>query len=478
MPRKHSDVPRFLTILAIVIATLSVILSFALYQQLSSMQKEVDDAEGLVEEEKKSYNLVFDQNVKAARLILNEGRLDDERIKRIEELVKDAQGVIEESTGDYLQALLGELKFELEKKSNAAQDAIAKRDLAQNLLDQERIAKETAVQNLEMQKKEVESELERIRTDMKEVQAKHREEVETLKGGFEERYQEWKTALGEKTTALGTEKDKVVELEKELDVIKNPPPPPHVEVVPKKRYQDERELADGRVVRADNKLRLAVIDIGRAEGVKRGLKFNVFRDGGVSKRHLKGQIIVKKVYENVSEAFISYQRGVGQSFFLTGNFSDPPQEKVIESIKSAGGGIAGEFGPDVDYLVVGKSPDTAILDQAQTSRVPVLREHQVESFLSSPDTIRSGDVIMNPAFSTTKKEQFFLFGEFATPRALLLQRIAQYGSQVAEDVSPATDYLVVGARGLPEEKEQVYDKANKLGITVMREEELLAFLVD
>ena len=125
MPRKNLDVPGFLTIIAITIATLSVILAFALYQQLSSMQKEVDDSN-------------------------------------------------------------------------------AKRVLAQNLLDQERTAKETEVHSLEMQKKQVENELERIRTEMKGEQAKHREEVDTLKRGFEARYQEWKEALGQEAEDLGT----------------------------------------------------------------------------------------------------------------------------------------------------------------------------------------------------------------------------------------------------------------------------------
>jgi len=483
MPRKISDVPRFIVILAVLVTGLVSVMTLSIYTKLSKVQKKLEDAKGEIDAEKERYNEIHADNTKAARIVLGENRLDPERLRRVEQMLADGKKLLQESTASSITELVDEFRLELDRRRRTLDAAKASKETAESRLTEERAARRLEVTNLTEAKEQAEKELEEIRGQFRRIQQDHRADMENLQQEVESRRQEWQKKLGEVTKKLnGANKELDAELQriKELEELIARKDTGDEKVDVKRPYQDGRELIDGRIVEVDNQLRLAVIDIGRTKGVKRGLRFNVYRDSGLAGRHLKGQVIVKKVHELVSEVFVSYQRGVGQNFFLSGQFSEPSQEEVVKKIKDAGGTVLLEFSPEVDYLVTGKAHDRAIFDKAQKElKIPVLRYHLIESFLASPDKIKTGDIIINPAFSTVKKEQFYLFGDFATPTSLLKERIRQHGSEVAETLDAKADYLVVGAVGTgAEDKNETYKKANQFGVTVMREEELLAFLTD
>lgn len=482
MPRKTSDVPRIIVIMAVLVTAMVSMVTLSIYTSLSKVEKKLEDTKKEVDAEKERYNDIHADNTKAARIMLGENRLDAERLKRVEQSLVDGKKLLQDSTAASIAELLEEYRLELDRRRRALDAAKASKETAEGLLESERTAKEAEVRSLTEAKEQIEKELEEIRGQLRRIQQDHRADMEELQTEVEKRRKEWQDKLGEVTEKLNVANKELDTKDlkiKELIAQSSIKDTGEEKVDVKKPYRDEREMVDGRIVEIDNELGLAVIDIGRTKGVKRGLKFNVFRDSGRAGRHLKGQVIVKKVYELVSEVFVSYQRGTGQNFFLSGQFSEPSQEEVVKRIKDSGGTVLLEFSPAVDYLVIGKGHDKDIFHKAQELKMPVVRYHLIESFLASPDKIQTGDIIVNPAFSTTKKEQFYLFGDFATPTALLKDRVREYGSTVTETLDAATDYLVVGAAGFgSEDKNETYKKANQFGVTVMREEELLAFLTD
>jgi NAD-dependent DNA ligase len=421
-------------------------------------------------------------------LIINAPKLDEEAARKIEQMLVEGKKLLSEagseSNASNVAELLDEYRQELARRKKGVEEAMAKKEGAENLREQDRKSMTSEISSANDAKLQAEQELEKVRGELRNIQQTHRADMDELQQGVEKGRKELQDKLASTTEELGKANKRIAELDELLKARVGPKGPIPVDGTPtgpggSRTWGDERELVDGRIVEVDNELRLAVIDIGRSTGVKRGLKFNVYRDSGLTGRHLKGQVIVKQVFELVSKAFVTYQRGIGQTFLLSGEFTEPSLEEVSKKIKEAGGTIVLEFGPNVNYLVIGKNYDKSTSAKAQEAKIPVLRYHLIESFLASSDTIQPGDVLINPVFSTTKKEQFVLLGDFATPQALLKERVREYGSEVAEAIGPTTDYIVVGANGTGEtDHKEDFEKASKFGVTIMREEELLAFLTD
>ena len=484
--KKKSELPLIITVAAVTFGLIIAIVSFALFQKLEQIKKELKEAQDETVAQRGIAEEVLKDSAEAAVIILGgrNTKLEAEQIAMVKALVADNKDLVVDSAADDVAALLREIRQGTEALKNQITDATTKRELAQTLLDnaksQARLNEENAARETENLKKTNEV----INKELQEIQRVHKEEVTRLKKAHSDAQGKWKADLAKQKSSVT---DKNIELDKrvkEIARLKNIIKGEVVEAAtPDKPYEDKNELADGKIVSVDNELRLAVVDIGRKSGVKRGMQFNVFRDIGASKRHLKGQVIVKKVYEHISEAFVTYQRGLGQNFYMLGDFDQPSQPELSEMIKNEGGKTVGKFTVSTNYLVVGNNAARDVIREAENLRIPILRAHQVESFLTSPDRIKPGDVLINPVFSINKKEKFLLFGDFKTATALLQLRISKYGSESAsvnqpDQVTPGIDYLVVGARGTGEGNitSDIYKKANEYGITVMREEELLAFL--
>ncbi|MDP6114709.1 MAG: hypothetical protein QGF00_32600 [Planctomycetota bacterium] len=483
--KKKSDLPLAITVAAVTFALITAIAAFALFQKLEQMKGDLKKAEDETTAQRQIAEDVLKNSADAAVAILGgrNPRLEAEQVAMVKALVTDNKDLVTDGVADNVAALLREIRQESESLKNKITDADTKRQLAQDLLENAKAQARTNEENAAREIESLKQTQDVIKKELREIQRVNKEEVSRLKKAHGDAHKKWSGDLSKQKTKVN-ERDKViVDKDKEIarleDLLK---PTDEAITTPDKPYKDKNELADGRVVSVDNELRLAVVSIGRTAGVKRGMQFNVFRDIGASKRHLKGQVIVKKVYEHISEAFVTYQRGLGQNFYLLGDFDQPTKPELVEMIGNEGGKTVGEFTVTTNYLVVGNNASREVIREAENLRIPVLRAHQVESFLTSPDRIKPNDVLINPAFSINKKEKFLLFGDFKTASILLQQRIGKYGSTSAEvnnpdQVVPGSDYLVVGARGTGEANtSEIYKKANEYGVTVMREEELLAFL--
>ena len=478
---RSSEAPPIVTIIAITLFIIAGVLAYAFYGELHKTTKNLEISDGKRQGLEERWNELFDKQAATAEMIFGDAnaQLDKDSVNQ---LVAKSKNSVPDSNATSLKGILAEYQRELDSKINAASNAKQKQDLAESLLEKERKEASIRIQNMKVLKDQTEKEVQRLKQELAGARSESDGQLEKFRKETEKQNTELNKELGDLKLQASQKNEKIERLNSKIRKLEKVakrskgPASPTVSTT-KKPWTNDRELPDGKIVRIDNSLRVAIVDIGRKQGIKRGMRFNIYRDSGAARRHLKGQLIVKKVHDLISEAFVTYQRGLGQNFHLTGEFIDPPKSDVEELIRKAGGVMVAEFGPTVDYIVIGKNPEITTISKAQDLRVPYLREHQVTGFLLSPDTIRMGDVLVNPAFSTHHRERFYFFGDFATRMGTIKQKVTSYGSIIVKEVDAQTDYLVIGARGLPEER-TVIKKANDLGVTIMKEEELLAFLAD
>lgn len=106
------------------------------------------------------------------------------------------------------------------------------------------------------------------------------------------------------------------------------------------------------------------------------------------------------------------------------------------------------------------------------SQVTILEEK------NSLDPIVQGDKIWSPFYKKDKKPTIAFVGEkLATPllsKEFLIQKLAARGATVADDVDVGTDY-VVAIEGYQDDPK--YDKARLFGIMVLRETDILPYVV-
>ena len=88
------------------------------------------------------------------------------------------------------------------------------------------------------------------------------------------------------------------------------------------------------------------------------------------------------------------------------------------------------------------------------------------------DIIFKNDIIINPAFEPGRAKRFVADTTFdAAQKEAFRRALSEYGSILEQEMTLRTDYLIVGTR-----PGKFVDKAEKLGIVIIREEELNAFL--
>lgn len=71
-----------------------------------------------------------------------------------------------------------------------------------------------------------------------------------------------------------------------------------------REFQSEEEPADGKIVFADPRSQMVYLDLGKNQGVIRGLKFDIYRQSTKAAKVLIGRIELTKVMDQVSQATI------------------------------------------------------------------------------------------------------------------------------------------------------------------------------
>ena len=138
---------------------------------------------------------------------------------------------------------------------------------------------------------------------------------------------------------------------------------------------DSQDEADGEIIYVDNNLEIGYINLGKTDGILKGMSFEIFTytKGGVQNN--KGKIVVKEVRKNMSKVAITnienklnpikagdkiinrvYQKGKIKYFALAGEFSQKYSlEQVRRIIKQIGGEIEGQITINTDIVILGKN---------------------------------------------------------------------------------------------------------------------------
>lgn len=154
------------------------------------------------------------------------------------------------------------------------------------------------------------------------------------------------------------------------------------------------------VMRVDLENRFLIIGRGRADGVKPGVRFEVFTTVG-GKYQVKGMVEVVelgdhiakcRILEQVDPRRLAIHRGdqVGNPVFspqrpkvfvLAGEFKRYNRSDLEQFINNLGGVVRSEVGPGVDFLVAGDRSE-GVQDRAREFRLQAMHEDTLVRFLN------------------------------------------------------------------------------------------------
>ena len=204
--------------------------------------------------------------------------------------------------------------------------------------------------------------------------------------------------------------------------------------------------ADGVVLNSDIEGRLVVVNIGGQQGVKRGMRFEVFqlRNGG---RHFhKGYIDVRSAGRETSSCII-IERSVRLPSCPSCGYVGRYPEQQFCPFCTGGGILFQRLHPTPKETTLGMNPT---------------------------DPIVVGDLVRNPLFDPDRKLRFAVKGDplhtnYKTED--LMSAIRWHGGMIDPDVGAQTDVLLAGKWATEESR-----KARELGIQVLHHYELFNFL--
>lgn len=223
------------------------------------------------------------------------------------------------------------------------------------------------------------------------------------------------------------------------------------------------EAYDGAIIAADVKNRFVVVNLGSANRLRRGMRFDVIR-WRFNKWEQMGAVEIVKVHPTVSEAVILDRITRKKVCPVTGYIAKDPEEEISPYARS---GINRDKVVELVDAGIEEKPGMEPLD-------PIL----------------VGDKITNPFYSRERQLKFVVAGErvqYARPE--IEEKIREYGGVIQNEVGVDTDYLVLGKipePGMIEQSEEAKkryeravtsrDTAQLYGIPILREVELFDFL--
>ncbi len=162
---------------------------------------------------------------------------------------------------------------------------------------------------------------------------------------------------------------------------------------------------DGKIVKVDDKFKMATINLGVKDGVRPGMRFSVYPPGPPSKDRIKGRIEVKKIGEETSivrileEKFGNpivsgdriynplYSPREKEVFALVGKFMHPYTEKeLIRLVERHGGTTTRKISDDVDYVILGTDfENDPNYDKAKELGIEILRVKVLKKFFGEED---------------------------------------------------------------------------------------------
>lgn len=218
--------------------------------------------------------------------------------------------------------------------------------------------------------------------------------------------------------------------------------------------RERRELADvleedGRIIEVGKAgTNYVAIDRGYSDGIRKGLKFDVFQEVGSGVKLRKGKVEVMKVHANSADCTVL-----------------PPMRRFPTCPQCGWEGYRDDMRHCIFCALGDNNDEVQNLDR------------RVRAVLVPPgdifNPIARGDKISNPFYYKGRRMKFVFAGEpVRRPRREIELFIHEHGSTLEDKVELTTDYLIVGAGPrVPE----MLEEARRKGVKVMPEEELYEF---
>ncbi len=284
-----------------------------------------------------------------------------------------------------------------------------------------------SLQSIRRRKEDMEQRFSTRRSDLQARIDDAQKELTKAKNRYARRYEEKRNVRSRLNTELAQAKDELAQVSAG----------DHIEV---------DVTCDGVVLNSDVESRLVVINIGEQQGVKRGMRFEVFQLRGGSRHVHKGYIDVRSVSRETSSCIIIERKIRLPRCPACGYIGTCPEEQFCPSC--TGGGIL--------FQRLRASPRESSLG------------------MNPHDPILVGDLLRNPLFDPDMELRFAVKGDplhtsFGTED--LMAAIRWHGGVIDPDVGAQTDVLLAGKWATEESR-----KARELGIRVLHHYELFNFL--
>ena len=284
--------------------------------------------------------------------------------------------------------VLQSLKSQLEsQKATAISSSDASR-LSQEQVTEIQNEYQARVTELRDEANELQSQLERARADARDEVSRLQSEIQDIEDDCSSRIYDVTRELQITQGLLDKANQRIQQLEREL----------------KKERRFDMMDPDGEILRVEEELGFAWINIGQQHRLSRGLVFQVFQLVGGGKRVMKGRVEVSRIEADFAEV------------------------RILET-------------------------------------------------LDPYNPIAIGDQISSPFYNKDIVPIFVFAGERPVSNRLsqeeMVRKIEAFGGVVEEDVRLETTY-VVALQGYSDTEE--YDEARSLGVTILREDELLEFI--
>lgn len=204
---------------------------------------------------------------------------------------------------------------------------------------------------------------------------------------------------------------------------------------PRPDQKSALKIADGQIVRAVAGDRLVYINLGKGDGIQRGMTFSVYSHSRPIPEDGKGKatVLVTEVYEKSSEARVTsltandpilendvvanpvYDRNRKYNFVVAGDFDlnfdgnvdDPAGEQVKTMIRSAGGNVVDKLDTQTDFVVLGGPPPFAgPVDSAATPQIQELTRQRAARRKTFDSIVADAKGLSIPILTRTQFLQF------------------------------------------------------------------------
>ncbi len=350
--------------------------------------------------------------LREARGVIEE-ELSIEKFRRnLSDLVNNEILVAQKAEGSVtLMGLITRLEIENQNLRDHHNRQLSRKERQVAELEAEKNSLEERIAQLQQQVRDKDGEIENARRQFAEQLETKEQEVERVVSEIRQEREEFRTELLETEERHQAVVEENRRLDDQIEILRQELAARRPTVT---RMPDDAEVDDtdepttvdvtaheepaGTVILVDEVAGI-MVDIGHREGVRRNLKFDIFRQRADGSREKRGTLVIKSVFEQIS-------RGV-----------------LEEGINPVG-------------------------------------------------VVTTDDIIINPAFDAARKRVFVADTTFTEPeRETLRELLAEYGSVLEDEVTPQTDYLIVGRR-----RGGKVEEAEMWNVPLIRQEDLRRFL--